>query len=224
MRVRCDLAQHRDAARESVDVVHREIDPRFVGCSQQVQDGVRRTSHGDVERHGVLEGRLGGDRARQHRLVAFVVVACGVADDELGRRLEEPPAVGVRGQQGSVARQGEPQGLGQAVHRIGGKHSGTRTASGAGPTFDFLDICIAATAVCTHDHGVDQIYSLAVEITGFHRASGYKNRRNIQTHSSHQHARSDFVTITDTKQSVYLMGVGHVFHTVGDDFPRRKRV
>ena len=128
------------------------------------------------------------------------------------------------GYNGTVAGKRQSQRFVETVHGVGCKHARTRTASGAGPTLDFLDICIAATAVCTHDHSVDQIYSLAVEITGFHRASGYKNRRNIQTHSSHQHARSDFVTITDTKQSVYLMGVGHVFHTVGDDFPRRKRV
>ena len=149
------------------------------------------SSPGPVHRLGVVEGGGGHD-------VPGADVFCHQLHDLHTGMLGQAQPGRPHGRDGAVAPQAHTDGLGETVHGVGCKHARTRTASGAGPTLDFLDICIAATAVCTHDHGVDQIYSLAVEITGFHRASGYKNRRNIQTHSSHQHARSDFVTITDT--------------------------
>ena len=43
-------------ARQAVDVVHGEVDAALVGGGQDVQHGVGRAAHGDVERHGVLEG------------------------------------------------------------------------------------------------------------------------------------------------------------------------
>ena len=64
------LAQAGDPARQPVDVRHGEVDPRLPGDGQQVQDRVGGAAHGDVQRHGVQEGRLRGDRARQHRGVA----------------------------------------------------------------------------------------------------------------------------------------------------------
>ncbi len=53
---RRDLAEARHAARQPVDVGHGEVDLRLVGGGEQVQHGVGRAAHGDVERHRVLEG------------------------------------------------------------------------------------------------------------------------------------------------------------------------
>ena len=64
---RRDLAQHRHAARQPVDVVHGEVDLALMRGGQDVQHGVGRAAHGDVERHGVLEGALDvAIAARQH--------------------------------------------------------------------------------------------------------------------------------------------------------------
>ena len=77
---------------------HGEIDAGLVRDGEQVQDGVGRTAHGDVQRHRVLERLARGDAARQHAVVAVVVVAAGQLDDRAARLLEELPARGVRGQ------------------------------------------------------------------------------------------------------------------------------
>ena len=64
MRVGGDLAQYGHPARKAVDILHREIHPGLVGHGQQVQHRIGRAAHGDVERHGILEGCLRGHRAR----------------------------------------------------------------------------------------------------------------------------------------------------------------
>ena len=71
--------------RQRVDVVHGEVELGLVGGGEDVQHGVGRAAHGDVERHGVLERLLGGDRARQRRLVVLLVVALGEVDDQVRR-------------------------------------------------------------------------------------------------------------------------------------------
>ena len=45
----------RDSA---VDVGHGEVDLALIGGGEEVQHRVGRAAHGDVERHGVLEGAL----------------------------------------------------------------------------------------------------------------------------------------------------------------------
>ena len=60
------LAQAGHTAREAVDIRHGEIDLTLVGRRQQVQHGIGRASHGDVQRHGVLKCLEGGDAARRH--------------------------------------------------------------------------------------------------------------------------------------------------------------
>ena len=77
-----------------------------------------------------------GDVARQRaRVVVVVPAAAEVHDGAAG--LEEQLAPGrVRGQRRAVARQGEAEGLGQAVHRVRGEHARARPAGRAGGTLD----------------------------------------------------------------------------------------
>ena len=117
-----DLAQLRNHAREAVDVLHGEGDLRLLRNGQQVQDGVGRAAHGNVQRHGVFKG-LETHRARQDAgIVAFVILA-GQLNDAPPGAFEQAFAVGVGGQQGAIAWQGQAHGFGQAVHGVGGKHS-----------------------------------------------------------------------------------------------------
>jgi hypothetical protein len=74
-----------------------------------VQDGVGRTAHGDVQRHGVFERLEVGDVARQHRLVVLAVVALAQLDDGAAGLQEQLLAVGVGGQGRAVARQDRPR-------------------------------------------------------------------------------------------------------------------
>ena len=117
------LAQVGNLARQGVDISHGEVDLAFLGGRQQVQDGVRRTSHRDVKAHGVVERRLGGDGTWEDGGVVLVVPALGQGDDGASGRLEEFATIRVGGQQGTVAGQGEAEGLRQAVHRVGSEHA-----------------------------------------------------------------------------------------------------
>ena len=68
---RRDLAHHRRPARQPVDVGHGEVDLPLVRGGEQMQHGIGRAAHGDVERHGVLERLKVRDVARQHALVVL---------------------------------------------------------------------------------------------------------------------------------------------------------
>ena len=48
---RCHLAQTGNRTRNTVNVGHGEIDTGFLGCSKNVEHGIGRTAHRDVERH-----------------------------------------------------------------------------------------------------------------------------------------------------------------------------
>ncbi|MNL16627.1 hypothetical protein D3C87_1376790 [compost metagenome] len=126
------LAQLGHLAGHAVDVGHGEVHLGLLGRRQQVQHRIGGAAHGDVQGHGVLERRLGGDVARQGALVILLVVAIGQSDDALTGQLEQLLAIGVGRQHGAVARLGEAQGLGQAVHGVGGEHAGAGAAGGAG--------------------------------------------------------------------------------------------
>ena len=126
------LAELRHLAGHAVDVGHGEVDARLLGCRQQVQHGIGGAAHGDVERHGILERRLGGDVARQGTRIILFIPALGQGHDALARQLEQLLAVAMGRQQRTVARLGEAQGLGQTVHGVGGKHTGAGATGGAG--------------------------------------------------------------------------------------------
>ena len=50
-----DLAQDRHMARQPVDIGHGEGHLALIGRGQQMQHGVGRAAHGDIQRHRVLE-------------------------------------------------------------------------------------------------------------------------------------------------------------------------
>lgn len=45
-----------------------------------MQDGIGRSAHGDIERHGVLERTLAGDGARQSGQIVLFVITAGEID------------------------------------------------------------------------------------------------------------------------------------------------
>src|SRR5690606_25070726 len=135
-------------------------------------------------------------------------------------------AVGVGGQGGAVARQGQAQGLGQAVHGVGGEHARAAAAGGAGAALVFRDGLVGAGAVGGDHHGVDQVQAMGGQpgLAGFHRATGDEHHRNVQAQGRHQHAGGDLVAVGDAHQRVGAVSVDHVLHGVGDDFAAGQRV
>ena len=205
-----------------------EIDLALMGGGQDVQHGVGRAAHGDVERHGVLECALRGDFARQHAVVVLLVVALGEIDDEMAGLDEQPLAVGVGGKRRAVARQRQAERLGQAVHRIGGEHAGARAAGRAGRALDHRDVLVRDLVVGGGDHRVDQIERnlLALEhhLAGFHRPAGDEHARDVEAQRRHQHAGRDLVAIGDADHGVGAVRVDHVFDRVRDQLARGQRI
>ena len=103
--VRRDFAQLRDAARQGVNVFHGVGDVRFLRGGEQMQNGVGRAAHGDIEGHGILEGVEVGDGARQDAGIAFAVVALGDGDDGARGIQEELFAIGMGGEGSAVTGQ-----------------------------------------------------------------------------------------------------------------------
>ena len=74
---RGQLADAGHLARQPIDILHREVHPRFLRHRQKVQHRIRGAAHGDVQRHRVLERLEAGNAARQHRGVPLHVVGLG---------------------------------------------------------------------------------------------------------------------------------------------------
>ena len=210
---------------------HREVDLGLLRGGEQVQDRVGRAAHRDVERHRVLEGRAGRDRARQHRLVVLVVVALCELDDGAAGVLVQRAARGVRGERRAVARQREAERLGQAVHRVGGEHAASRSRrSGRRPPRS------ASMSSSRHlvgdgvgDRG-DQVEPLADGAVderrgaALHRAAGDEDGRDVQPQRGVQHPGRDLVAVGDADERVGAVRVDHVLDRVGDQVAGRQRV
>ena len=227
---RRDLAQARHPAGQLVDLLEPEVHPGLVRRGEQVQDRVRRPAHRHVQRHRVLERVPAGDRPRQHRRVAVGVVLPGDLRDQGARPLEQPAARRVRGQRAPVARQGQADRLGQAVHRVGREHARARTARRAGGFLHGQQLLVGHRRIRRGHHRVDQVQLAAGDAgkprgrAGLHRPAGHEHGRDVQPHGGDQHARRDLVAVRDADHGVRAVRVHHVLHRVGDQLAARQRV
>jgi len=130
----------------------------------------------------------------------------------------------VGGHHCSVSRKGQSQGFVEAVHGVGGEHTGAGAAGRAGVFFHNGQFFIGHIGIRSHNHGIHQIQLFIPGDTRFHGATGNKNCRNIQSHGGHEHSWSDFIAVRNTDQSVRLVSIHHVLHGVSDDLPGRKGI
>ena len=223
---RRDFTQLRDFAGELVDVAHGEVDFGFLRGGQQVQYGVGGTAHGDIQRHGVFERGFTGNVARQRAGVVLLVVAFGQLNDALTGVEEQLLTVGVGRQQRTVARLRQAQRFGQAVHGVGGEHTGTGAAGRTRGAFHLVALLIRHFRVRALDHRIDQVelddFVGELGFPRFHRATGDEDHRNVQAQGGHQHPRGDFVAVGDADHRIGAVGVNHIFYGVGDQLARRQ--
>ena len=194
-----------------------------------MEHGVGGTAHGDVEAHGVFEGVLRGDAAREDAFVVQIVILVAEFHDALTGSFEELLTFGVRCNDGAVAREAEAEGFGKGVHGVCGEHAGAGTASGAGVRFDGGHFFVADGAVGGIDHGVNQVEGavLAVlrgHVASFHRAAAHEDCRNVEAHGGHEHTRSHLVAVGDANEGVGAVGVSHVFGGVRNQVAGGKAV
>ena len=128
----------------------------------------------------------------------------------------------------AVSGQRQAEGLGQAIHRVGGEHARARAAGRAGRALDDLDVLVAHAIIRGRHHRVDEIERLNLagqhDLAGFHRPAGDEDGGDVQPHRSHQHARRDLVAIGDADHRIGAVRVHHVLDGVGDQLARRERI
>ena len=228
--VRRHLGQARYAVGDLVDVLEGEVHLALLGGGQCVEDGVGGTTHSHVQCHGIAEGFLGGDGARENGVVFLAVVASAQVHDGAASLLEKIAAGAVGSQRGAIARQGQAERLGEAVHGVGGEHAGAGTTGRAGgflyPRQPFVGDGIAGRrrdgrnqirrCVC---HAVND-HSLA----GLHRSTRYEDGGDVQTQRGIQHARGYLVAVGDAHQGIGSVGIDHVLDRIGDDLSRRQGI
>ena len=123
LRSRCDFRQIRHFTAQAINVGDGEVHTTLLRCGEQVQNGVGRAAHGDVQRHGVFKRGFVGNTARQCARVVLLVVAFGQFHRHTTGFEEQLFAIGVRRQQRTITRQTQAQGFGQAVHRVRREHA-----------------------------------------------------------------------------------------------------
>ena len=77
---RRDFGQARHFARKTVDITHLEINARLIRCGKQVQNSIGRTTHGDIEGHGIFKCLKCRNIARQYAVVILFIIATAQFD------------------------------------------------------------------------------------------------------------------------------------------------
>ena len=224
------LADARHGVGDTLDVIQCEVHVGGLRHGEDMQHGVGGTAHGHIHGHGVLESLLGGDGTRQHGIVGIVVVLVSDLDDLLGGTLEQVLAVGMGGQNGAVARQSQTDGLGQAVHGVGGEHAGAGTAGRADGLLVGEQILFVQIVIGGGVHHVDQIGVLLHGAVGqhggagLHRTAGNEHGRNVESQRGHQHARHDLVAVRDQDEAIEARSHRNGLDRIGDELAARERV
>ena len=211
------LAKTRYTAGKHIDIVHGKIHFRFMGNGQQMKYSIGRTTHRNIQCHGIEESFASCDTFRQYAFISFFIIFIGILHDEGSSILEQLCTVGVSSKDGTIARQSQTDCFIQAIHGIGGKHTRTTSTSWTSMVFNLSYLLITYRCIRTLNHGINQVQMLVVPFASFHRTTRNKYSRDIQSHSSHQHTRRNLVAITDTYHRICLVGIYHIFHTVGND-------
>src|SRR5699024_5624641 len=123
---------------------------------------------------------------------------------------------------------GQPEHLGEAVHRVRGEHPGAGAAGGAGVLLDVGELGVGDRVVGAQRHRVDQVDPVLGDaldgLAGLGGAAGDEDDRDVQAHRGHEVAGGDLVAVGDAHQGVGGVGVDHVLDRVGDDVAARQGV
>ena len=127
----------------------------------------------------------------------------------------------------AVAGQGQPEGFAEAVHGVCREHARTGAAGRTGLLFQFVkSFLIELSDLHSADSfkDGDQVAGGSVgELSGFHRAAGSEDGRDVDAHSAHQHAGNDLVAVRNADHGVERMGGRHGFDAVGNEFAAGER-
>ena len=189
-----------------------------------MKHGIRRATHGNVERHGIEESLTGSNVARQHALVAILIISEGIFHYLAGSLAEQFYTIGMCSQNGAIAGKRESDSLCQRVHGVGGKHTRAAATARTRTRLNLLHLLVGHRGVGTFYHSRNQVGILATPAASLHRTTRTEDGRNVQPHGGHQHTRRHLVTIGDANHGICLVGIDHILNGVGNDVTRGKRV
>jgi hypothetical protein len=202
------------------EVVEGELDARFVGDGEQVQDGVGAPPEGHGDGDGIFERLLAHDVARPEAELEE-------PDHRLPAGKGQVVAAGVDGGGRGAAGQGHAEGLGDRRHRVGREHPGAAANGRAGAVLDQGQLLVAQR---TRGPGADRfedtrdVEGLAVGTPPRHDAAAVEeHRREVDPSGRHQHAREGLVTAGEGDHPVETLGVHDRLDTVGDHLPAHER-
>ena len=214
---------------EPVDVAHRKRHLALVRGRKQMQHGVGRAAHRDIERHCVLEGghalRCHGagrwrppvrtsDAPDRRSVLAAPRNSC-LRSAWVASTLPLPgsakPSASVRQfiEFAVNIPEQDPQ-VGQAARSM--------IAESASLTLSSAPATIAVI------RSARWVVSPVDDLAGLHRAARDKHGRDVQTHRRHQHAGGDLVAVADADKRIGAMRIDHVFDAVGDQLARGQAV
>ncbi len=122
-----------------------------------MQNGIGRTAHRNIQRHGVFKRGFAGDVTRQCTFVILLVIAFSQFNNPLTGIEEQLLPVSMGRQQRTVARLRQAQRFGQAVHGVSGKHAGAGAAGWTGGTLHLVTLIVRDFRVRSLNHGINQI-------------------------------------------------------------------
>ena len=205
---------------DGVGNVHVQVNAALMGNGGQVKHRVGGAAQGHIHGQGVLKGLFGHDVPGTDVLPKqFHNLHTGV--------LGQDDAGGVDGGNRAVARQAHAQHLGQAVHRVGGVHTGAAAAGGAGLLLILQQLLFVNLAALVSAHGLEhggQAGLVALHPAGHHRAARNKDGGQVEPGCCHQQAGDVLVTVGHHDQSVKGVGHGHGFGRVGNQVPGHQGV
>ena len=184
-----------------------------MGDGGQVQHGVGGAAQSHVHRLRVAEGGLG------HNVPGTDVFFDQLHDLHAGV-LGQPQPGGIDGGDGAVSAERHADGLGEAVHGIGGIHTGAAAAGGAGVFGIFPDAFLVQRAGVIGAHRLEHMTqagaAAVVHGSGQHGPAGAEDGGDVQTGGGHQQAGHVLVTVGDHDQTVELVGQNHGLGGVRD--------
>ena len=198
-----DVREQRHLRADAVEVLYVQVDFRFMGDRQQMQDRVGRASEGHDHRDGVLEGLPRDDVARgnaeaeqlDHGLTALACERVSATID--GRRSGRP-------------RQRHSHRFSGTRHRVGGVHTPAGTFTRTNGSLDAVNVFSRHQASRARAHGLECIDDgdvllrtvAQLHVAGKDGAGVHEHRRHVESSRRHQHARQRLIAPSEGHHAV----------------------
>ena len=136
-----------------------------------MKHGIGAATHSNVERHCIEEGLTGSNIARQHALVAILIISEGIFHYLAGCLTEQFYTIGMSGQDGAITRKRESDSLRQRVHGVGCKHARATSTARTRTMLNLVQFFVGDAGVGTFNHSRNQVGILATPAASLHWAS-----------------------------------------------------